>query len=165
MSGNDVIRSTSPPANHGKNYPRTKLAIAQPPFLFSTFIHQIYAFLVYWVNNIRTGHVSHPCVIRPTGQIVREQQPRAVKLRNLLPFSSPPRDFSITPPSQCCVYERSPESTKEIRPFIKWFKIKMDEFEPNVIRKFKEGARPLAAPDDQSEVARRRSCSKTYNWA
>lgn len=150
------------------NLPSLSLLFSSPV----AFIHHVYVFLAYWVNNIRTGHVGHPCVIRPTGQIVREQQPLAVKLRNLLLFSSPLEVIDTTQTFRfhlhhnadvAGLYERNPESKKEIRPFIKWFKIKMDEFEPSdpdayhsfndfFIRKFKEGARPLAAPDDERVI-------------
>ena len=61
------------------------------------------------------------------------------------------------------VYERSPESKKDIRFFIERFNINMDQFEPSdpdayaalnefFIRKYKDGARPLTAPDDESVI-------------
>ncbi|KAF8621400.1 hypothetical protein AX15_007812 [Amanita polypyramis BW_CC] len=145
-----------------------------PPLslLFSSpfaLIQQICIFIFYWINNIRTRHVGHPCVIRSTGKIVREQQPLTTKLRNLLLFFSPLEFIDTSQAFRLYLhhnadvagkYERSPESKKDVRPFAERFHIDMDEFDPSYpdayptfndffIRRFREGARPLAAPDDQ----------------
>ncbi len=140
--------------------------IFQPALFVKLFI----AWVVYWYNNIRTGHVGHQCLIRSTGRVIREQMPLKKRLRLLLLFSPECewidrvyifRQYLHHEADVSGKYENSPGSKKDIAGFIRQYGIDMSEFEPSdpdnyqcfndfFTRAHKPGSRPLAEPGNDS---------------
>lgn len=140
--------------------------ILQPALFLNLFL----TWAVYWYHNILTSHVGHPCIIRSTGKVVREQMPLTKRLKLWILFSPLfewidrlhifrwylHREADISG-----AYETSSESRKDIPIFIRQYGIDMSAFEPSdpneyrcfndfFTRAHKEGSRPLAEPGDDS---------------
>jgi len=111
-------------------------------------------------------------VNRKTGEVIREQQPLVEKLRLLVLFNPIVewvdtanflRSWLHKRADAAFTRESSPESKKQIRPFIDFFKIDMEDFEPSdpdayptfydfFARHHKPSSRPLHAPDDPTSA-------------
>jgi len=159
-------------------HPEPSLPHARDIFQPTLFIKLFIAWVVYWYNNIRTGHVGHQCLIRSTGQVVREQMPLTKRLRVLILFSNEFewidrlhvfRRHLHHEADVSGKYENSPDSRKDIPGFIQQYGIDMSEFEPSdpdkyqcfndfFTRAHKPGSRPLAEPENDSVTVSAADC-------
>lgn len=107
---------------------------------------------------------------RKTGELVREQVPLMKKARMLLLFNPLTEWVDRTHLFRYWLHEKTdhskgkeedPRSTEQIKAFVDFYKIDMEQFEPSDIHEYKSfqdffirhhkpGTRPIAAPDDTS---------------
>ncbi|EXJ92976.1 phosphatidylserine decarboxylase [Capronia epimyces CBS 606.96] len=124
------------------------------------------------VKLVQNREIGWQTVDRKTGKPMREQQPIFKKLKLLFLFSRLVEWIDVTKTMRLWIHDKTiregkaegtPASASRIKPFVDFYHIDMDEFDPSdiqaygsfedfFVRKHKPGSRPVFAPNDPTKA-------------
>ncbi|KAK5441457.1 hypothetical protein LTS15_011223 [Exophiala xenobiotica] len=136
------------------------------------YIHQVLDYCLSTVKLVQNRQIGWRTVNRKNGQPGREQQPIYKKLKLLILFSRFVEWVDTTKAMRLWIHEKSIKEGKEeatstsasrIKPFVDFYNINMDDFEPSdiskystfedfFVRKHKPGRRPIFEQDDPTKA-------------
>ncbi|PGH07524.1 phosphatidylserine decarboxylase [Helicocarpus griseus UAMH5409] len=136
------------------------------------FVHRLVDWMLSWIMMIQNREVGSMTIVRKTGKFEREQQPLMKKLKLFLLFNPLTEWLDTTHAMRRYLHKGAVEqgkkeatsaSRKQIRGFVDFFHINMNDFEPSdisaygtfedfFVRAHKPGSRPIHSPHDPSNA-------------
>ncbi|KAL2421531.1 Phosphatidylserine decarboxylase proenzyme 3 [Exophiala dermatitidis] len=135
-------------------------------------IHQAIDCCLKQVKLVQNREIGWQTLDRKTGQLKREQQPILKKLKLLILFSRLVEWVDVTKAMRLWIHDKTIRegkiegthaSASRIKPFVDFYHINMNDFEPSdisaygsfeefFVRRHKPGSRPIFAPDDPTKA-------------
>ncbi|EHY59974.1 hypothetical protein HRR83_006337 [Exophiala dermatitidis] len=135
-------------------------------------IHQAIDYCLTQVKLVQNREIGWQTLDRKTGQLKREQQPILKKLKLLILFSRLVEWVDVTKAMRLWIHDKTIRegkvegthaSASRIKPFVDFYHINMNDFEPSdisaygsfeefFVRRHKPGSRPIFAPDDPTKA-------------